>query len=258
MVHGQLLNVYTAFAVCFLVLCDCHTVSASKDQTSFPNDLDVAVAIVSAGSTKTNPALGSFVFLNVSCTTSTSGSSDHTTSKTCPPWVRIDRLDGVADTSPFVRIGDEAATFLNVNCNFTVQRLNQSSSFQKSWIVELIFPWYDLERVCLREVNISSSSTGTKVTRCPIWKIVSRPRVGGACFRFIWLKNSMLCFKFHFILRRHRIFQRGCNLHGDWPSFILEAPLTITRFKLSLPVGRIALTGRSWLLIRVLPLCTTA
>ena len=31
----------------------------------------------------------------------------------CPPWIRIDRTDGVADTSPYVRIIDEAVDFLS-------------------------------------------------------------------------------------------------------------------------------------------------
>ena len=29
----------------------------------------------------------------------------------CPPWVRVDRTDGVADTTPFVRVTDEQYTF---------------------------------------------------------------------------------------------------------------------------------------------------
>ena len=31
----------------------------------------------------------------------------------CPPWIRLDRTDGVSDTTPYVRIVDEAVDFLD-------------------------------------------------------------------------------------------------------------------------------------------------
>eukprot|EP01050_Picozoa_sp_SAG11_P033663 SAG11_NODE_11536_length_754_cov_0.806107_1_plen_204_part_01 len=62
---------------------------------------EISLSIVGPGASKANPALGATVQLNVSCTAAGG----------CPPWVRIDRLDGVADSTPFVRLVDEGYTF---------------------------------------------------------------------------------------------------------------------------------------------------
>ena len=58
--------------------------------------------IVGAGNSSSSPAYGSAVDLAIDCP-----------GHACPPWIRIDRTDGVTDASPFVRVIDEAVTFLN-------------------------------------------------------------------------------------------------------------------------------------------------
>ena len=65
-----------------------------------PSSADVSLSIVGPGASKDDPALGTVVQLNVSCGAAA-----------CPPWVRVDRLDGVADSTPFVRLVDEGYTF---------------------------------------------------------------------------------------------------------------------------------------------------
>ena len=53
--------------------------------------------IIGAGNSSASPTYGSSVDLFFECSQGL-----------CPPWIRIDRTDGVADTSPFVRVIDEA------------------------------------------------------------------------------------------------------------------------------------------------------
>ena len=53
------------------------------------------LSILGPGSTPSSPARGTTVQLRVRC------------GGRCPPWVRIDRTDGVSDTTPFVRPVDE-------------------------------------------------------------------------------------------------------------------------------------------------------
>ena len=65
-----------------------------------PSSADVSLSIVGPGASKDDPALGTVVQLNVSCGAAA-----------CPPWVRVDRLDGVADSTPFMRLVDEGYTF---------------------------------------------------------------------------------------------------------------------------------------------------
>ena len=60
----------------------------------------ISLSIVGPGSLPSSPAQGTTVQLQVSCT-----------GGRCPPWVRIDRLDGVADSTPYVRAVDEGYTF---------------------------------------------------------------------------------------------------------------------------------------------------
>ena len=55
----------------------------------------ISLTILGPGNTSSNPSLGAEVRLAVAC----SGGDG-----ACPPWVRIDRTDGVADTAPFVRV----------------------------------------------------------------------------------------------------------------------------------------------------------
>ena len=62
----------------------------------------ISLSIVGPGASKTDSARGTTVQLQVSC----GGGS-----AACPPWVRVDRLDGVADSTPFVRLVDEGYTF---------------------------------------------------------------------------------------------------------------------------------------------------
>ena len=61
----------------------------------------IAISIDGPGASSGNPALGATVQLKVSCAAGA-----------CPPWVRIDRLDGVVDSTPYVRLVDEGYTFI--------------------------------------------------------------------------------------------------------------------------------------------------
>jgi hypothetical protein len=67
----------------------------------------ISLSIVGPGTSPAEPALGTTVLLNVSC------ADDDGSALVCPPdmWVRIDRLDGVADSTPYVRLVDEGYTF---------------------------------------------------------------------------------------------------------------------------------------------------
>jgi hypothetical protein len=67
----------------------------------------ISLSIVGPGTSPAVPALGTTVLLNVSC------AGEDGSAGVCPPdmWVRIDRLDGVADATPYVRLVDEGYTF---------------------------------------------------------------------------------------------------------------------------------------------------
>eukprot|EP01045_Picozoa_sp_COSAG04_P012702 COSAG04_NODE_865_length_9768_cov_3.722130_2_plen_573_part_00 len=65
-----------------------------------PSPPALALKVVGPGESKENPAFGMHVTLAVSCG-----------EDACPPWVRIDRTDGVSDASPYVSVADEANMF---------------------------------------------------------------------------------------------------------------------------------------------------
>lgn len=67
----------------------------------------ISLSIVGPGTSPAMPALGTTVLLNVSC------AEENGSAGVCPPnlWVRIDRLDGVADATPYARLVDEGYTF---------------------------------------------------------------------------------------------------------------------------------------------------
>lgn len=87
--------------------------NAVAAQSLAPNDLTVNLSIIGAGATASNPTLGTYVTLNITASCGPSDAGIVPPSCPLPQWVRIDRADGVADTSPFVRIADEAASFAN-------------------------------------------------------------------------------------------------------------------------------------------------
>lgn len=64
----------------------------------------VKLVVVGAGAARDDPALGTYVTMRVDCAPSPAD---------CPPWVRVDRADGVADTAPLVRVVDTAVSFAN-------------------------------------------------------------------------------------------------------------------------------------------------
>lgn len=68
------------------------TVSKSTNNT-------ISLTVRPPGASQQSPTFGTSVVMAITC------------SKECPPWIRLDRADGVRDTSPFVRIIDEAVSF---------------------------------------------------------------------------------------------------------------------------------------------------
>eukprot|EP01046_Picozoa_sp_COSAG06_P006138 COSAG06_NODE_285_length_18323_cov_93.673672_19_plen_498_part_00 len=64
----------------------------------------LSLAVVGPGGSATSPTRGTTVQLQLQCLGGTSPGP-------CPPWVRVDRTDGVSDTTPFVRPVDEGYTF---------------------------------------------------------------------------------------------------------------------------------------------------
>ena len=65
-------------------------------------DSPLTLSLVGPGSSASDPALGTTVQLQVTCAGGAAA---------CPPWIRIDRTDGISDTTPLVRVVDEAYTF---------------------------------------------------------------------------------------------------------------------------------------------------
>jgi hypothetical protein len=53
----------------------------------------ISLSIVGPGTSDADPALGATVQLKVECGDTA-----------CPLWVRVDRTDGISDTTPFVRL----------------------------------------------------------------------------------------------------------------------------------------------------------
>jgi hypothetical protein len=74
----------------------------------------VSLSIVGAGTSKADPVLGATVQLKVACgaaDAAAAAAAAAAVTAACPPWVRIDRVDGVADSTPYVRLVDEGYTF---------------------------------------------------------------------------------------------------------------------------------------------------
>eukprot|EP00051_Salpingoeca_urceolata_P023180 m.390017 g.390017 ORF g.390017 m.390017 type:complete len:912 (-) comp20074_c5_seq2:72-2807(-) len=71
------------------------------------------VLAVSPGASPQDPAYGTEVAVSVQCTTTTTATdaASNTALADCPPWVRVDRTDGVRDTTPFMRVVDQAVSF---------------------------------------------------------------------------------------------------------------------------------------------------
>ena len=69
----------------------------------------VTISIVGPGASAADPALGTSAQLQVTC--GADGTGVAPAALGCPPWIRIDRLDGVADSTPYVRLVDEGYTF---------------------------------------------------------------------------------------------------------------------------------------------------
>lgn len=95
-------------------------VTVAKGSTAVPNPPSLSLSIFGPGSAATDPTLGTVVQLKVTCssTTPATANGEQAASEAaseaaagCPPWVRIDRTDGVSDTTPFVRPIDEGSTF---------------------------------------------------------------------------------------------------------------------------------------------------
>eukprot|EP00039_Didymoeca_costata_P020902 m.342807 g.342807 ORF g.342807 m.342807 type:complete len:866 (+) comp21856_c0_seq1:104-2701(+) len=73
--------------------------------TSSGYDFDLAI---NRGTSYETAALGTYVEMSVVCKT-----SEIMEDCTLPEWVRVDRTDGVSDTTPYWRVADEAASFVN-------------------------------------------------------------------------------------------------------------------------------------------------
>ena len=70
----------------------------AADDRQGPGEVSLVLSILGPGNSSSNAALGTQVLLQVRCSPS---------SAACPPWVRVDRTDGTADSSPLVRVVDE-------------------------------------------------------------------------------------------------------------------------------------------------------
>ena len=68
------------------------------------------------GTSAANATFSAYVKAYVTCSNTSSPPSSAlqlTSIADCPPWIRVDRVDGVADVSPFNSIINEAVSFRN-------------------------------------------------------------------------------------------------------------------------------------------------
>ena len=71
----------------------------------------LTLTIIGPGSSPTNPAYGLRVVLSIGCGGTATTTINSSTSTSCPPWVRVDRTDGVADTSPYETVAEQVDLF---------------------------------------------------------------------------------------------------------------------------------------------------
>ena len=88
----------------------------------------VSLSIVGAGTSKADPVLGATVQLKVACGAADAAAAAAAVTAACPPWVRIDRVDGVADSTPYTHVHDACRSNVQAAAPSPCSRVHSSAA----------------------------------------------------------------------------------------------------------------------------------